>query len=376
MAPPVFTLPPPRNKKQAGRQNAFRSFINAHKSLKPYAQQIWNSASQFGLDPVYFAALVQFESGGNPTIVSKAGAVGLGQVVPGKKPPWMSRAVTAQDLRNPGLNLKVAAWYFSQGLGKYGSYDATYNHWYNPGYGPGYSAYQGSPFASVPKGYVPIGGQSPEDKAVTSVTEAQAKASLGPVQRQQARQFLDPIYLAYTGRTAKNGEISKWLQNPVSAYQLQIFLSDPHNNPRFYKSPVWTTNAPSYESAYKDIFGPDAEVDRNAIRYGIVHNLGSTGFQQYLRDRPGYETSQEFRGKFAQYQSVYQNIYGAPDATGKTAIKQAVRSGWNQDQWEQYLRAQPEYTSSGEYKLKAQALADRMGLIQGPQTVLGAANGT
>lgn len=57
---PPIKFPPPKNKKQAGQQNAFRSYINSHGALRPYAQEIYKAAMNYGLDPVYYASLIQF----------------------------------------------------------------------------------------------------------------------------------------------------------------------------------------------------------------------------------------------------------------------------------------------------------------------------
>jgi soluble lytic murein transglycosylase-like protein len=133
--PPIH-FPPPKNKKQAGQQNAFRSYINAHPALRPWAQQLYKSATNYGLDPVYFASLVNFESGGKANAKSGAGAYGLAQIhVPtwlGKTDPRTGQKITQADINNPTWNLGFGAYLFSQALHKYGSYQAAYRQGYNP----------------------------------------------------------------------------------------------------------------------------------------------------------------------------------------------------------------------------------------------------
>lgn len=348
--PPRFTLPPPQNKKQQGQQNAYRSYINAHPSLRPWAQLIYNSAADYGLDPLYFAALINFESGGRKNARSSANAFGLAQIhIPswvGHRDPRDGHIISQRDVQNPTWNVRFGAYLFSRAYRKYGSYDAAYRQGYNPDYsGAG-------PFTGIPKGYVPTTrAKSPEEAAQRSVETGQAKASL--LERQSARQVLDPIYLAYTGKPATEQQVSQWIKRPISSYQLELRLANPDKNPRFFKSPVWLTSSPGYEAAYKDIFGPDAKIDPQArkwIAYAIVHNLGATGFQQFLRDKPQYENSQEYKGLFAKYQSVYASIYGTPTEGANAVIKKATKAGWTQEQWTSFLRKQPEWTSSGEYK--------------------------
>ncbi len=370
--PPTFKIPPaPAKKGVTSTRSVYERYIGAHSGLKQWSQQIWNAATSWGLDPVYFASLINFESGGNNRNgqPNSAGAIGLGQVEPGKYVPWLGRTVTAADLANPVTNLGVSAWYFHQGYQKYGNYSDAYTKYYNPGYGPKGNGYAGPVFTDVPKGYVVAGGStSPEQKANTAAATAQAKAAQPALQQSAASQFLDPIYLAYAGRRATGQEVRNYVSDPVSAYQLQLELSQPSNNPRIFKSPIWLTHAPAYEAMYKSMYGQNAKIDKNTLLYGIVHNLDATAFQQALRDGkiPGqapYTGSEEFKGNLADATSVYAQIYGKPDPKATTFLKSAVLGGWNQAQLESYLRSQPEYRSSGEYKTRALSLSAQMGLI-------------
>jgi hypothetical protein len=391
--PPPPPPPAPAQPKGKSPQAVYRQYINAHPALKPYAQAIAKWAATYGLDPVYFAALINFESKGDPNVVSSAGAVGLGQVTPGKTPPWLGRAVTAADLKNPGLNLRVAAWYFSQGLRRYGSYEATYNQYYNPGYGPGYSAYQGSAFASVPKGYVPTGtSRSPEENASVSVETSTSRANItdpfvtirngrlvpvtnannaikyqGAPQRRSSFtaiwQRYNDLWLAYLGRPIGPKELTRFMNLGWSQYQIvNNYLV---NRPNFTNSPVWKQNAPGYTGVWQQIYGANATPDKEAIKYAIVNNLGGDGFATYLRARPDYTTSNEFKTNEASLSTVYTKIYGVPDQQGTNIIQQATLGGWSQDQFATWLRKQPEYSSSGEYQGKALYFAQQLGLVTG-----------
>lgn len=395
-----FHLGPAKDKKARNEQSAFKAYINAHPGLKPYAQQIFKSAHKYGLDSVYFASLINFESGGKAGVTSSAGAIGLGQVLPGKHYPGLDHPVTAADLKNPTINLNVAAWYFSLGLKKYGSYQEAYNRWYN---GPNYAASPdfkktGPAFADVPKGYVStFAGSSPQDSAQTSVEVSTAKQNLTdpfvtirngklvkttqqgalkvfgqPVRRSQVLntwQNLNDIYLAYTGRSVTLRAVKDILSSGKSKYQIIAVLA---KGPHFVGSPVWKQNAPSYEAVWKGIYGQDSTPDQNAIKYAIVNNLGGDGFASTLRARPDYETSQEFKGNEASLSAVYTKVYGLPDANGLNTVKQATRQGQSPDEFASWLRAAPEYQYSSEFKSRTLGLGQALGFVTGQQATLGA----
>jgi hypothetical protein len=393
--PPIH-FPPPKNKKQAGQQNAFRSYINAHPALRPWAQQLYKSATNYGLDPVYFASLVNFESGGKANAKSGAGAYGLAQIhVPtwlGKTDPRTGQKITQADINNPTWNLGFGAYLFSQALHKYGSYQAAYRQGYNPGYtGSG-------PFGDLPKGYVPTGtAQSPQDAAARSVETSNARQDLTdpfvtirngklvkatqrnalkifgqPVRRSQVLstwQNLNDLYLAYTGRPVTLRAVKDILASGKSRYQVIDILS---KGPHFVGSPVWKQNAPGYEAVWKSIYGQDSNPDANAIKYAIVNNLGGEGFASTLRSRPDYENSQEFKGNEATLSSVYTKVYGVPDVNGNATIRQATKQGQSPDEFASWLRAQPEYQYSSEFKSRTLGVAQALGFVTGQMPTLGA----
>lgn len=413
--PPKFVIPPA----QAKTQHAFTAFVNKYAKdypgLKEWAPQILQYAAENHVDPLYYASVLMTESRVNAaTGDSSAGAIGIGQVMPshvGEYVPWdqtRTTRVTAADLRNPVFNLRFAAYLLGQAVGNYG-YQGAYTQGYNPGFTP--TQGQPDPLTRLPNNYL-AGVTSPgtsgaagagTSTGATATTTATDKwvvvtpkgvvkvvaASTPPKNAvkdatgqaynlsnwQQVQNSLDTIYLAYTGRRATAKSVAAYIKQPVSDYQLQIHLSDPTKNALFYKSPIWQTHAPEYEAVYKSIYGNDANAStpeaRQAITYAVVHNLSGSAFQQTLRDRPDYSTSEEYKGAAAQFRSGYENIYGTPDATGEQKIDQAVRQGLNGDQWAQYLRSQPEYTGSGEFKRNVYSLFGNLGLVpQGAQTPL------
>lgn len=365
---PPITIPPKTTKGGISTKAVFDQYMRAHPGLAKWSAGIWDAATEWGVDPVYFASMLNTENAkGDPNAISSAGAIGLGQVMPGKTAPWLGpNPISASELRNPTLNLRVAAWYLRQGLDQNGdNYKAAYTAHYNPGY-------TGKIFTDVPKGYISTAGtQSPTQKANTSVDVTLAKAANQEAQFSTAKQILDPIYLAYTGKKATENEIQRYLANPVSTYEIETRLSDPKANPGIFTSPIWQTQSAKYQAVYQNIYGPNAATPKKVILYAIVHNLDQTSFDSMLRNdqlkgqgAPSYTTSEDYKQKSADATTAYTNIMGPPDPGGQAIIANAIRNGWNQNQLELYLRQQPGYTNGPEYKRRAITLAQSMGLIQ------------
>ncbi len=394
---PPPPAPPPAKKKG----NPYDNYIAAHPGLKPWAQQIRNDAVAEGIDPLYFAALINLESGGHPGAVSSAGAIGLAQIEPGTGvgayAPWLGRRLTRADLDNPAINLRFGAYYFAQALKAHGgNYAAAYNGadgikgaTYNPGY-------KGNPFAGLP---APSGGYSPIQKAQNAQEQAAAKQTLtdpwvvirngkvryvnSPTAPKGAvtsgglpltrSQFLDgwhqlnDVYEAYTGKTATAQQAAQALQRGTSVYHLQLTLSQ---TPAFRGSPVWKSRAPDYVAAWKSVYGNNSKPDVALIGKAIVQNLSGDGFHELLRERPDYVQSNEFKQGVTSMQSVYESIYGATDDNSTNAIKQATLAGWTPDQFAAYLRKLPEYSTSNEYHQKALTFLDALGLITGQVSTL------
>ena len=400
--PPVIKIPPPPASSRS--TPAFTAFVNKwsgkYPGLKQWAPQILTYAKEVHIDPVYFASVMLTESGLNQNIGnSSAGAVGIAQIMPlhiGEAVPWNANAtVTAGDLKNPVFALRWAAYHLRSDIGNYG-----YQNAYSQGYNPGYQSDNNDPLKRIPKGYLPgvttpgtsgaAGSGTPtgaasnpiKDPWVVATSKGQVKyvntptAPKGVLRDQEGNAItqsqyaaearsLDTLYLAYTGVTASARAVIAYIRNPISDPELTTKLSNPQLNPRFYKSPIWLTHSPDYQAVYQNIYGPDANVNskqaKQLITYGVVHNLSQTAFEEQLRQQPNYNTSEEYKANSASFQTGYQSIYGTPDATGKAMIDKATRAGWNNDQWMQFLRAQPEYTASGEFQKNVYNLFNSLG---------------
>lgn len=89
-------------------------------SLDPHEPALVEAAREFGLDADLLRGLVAAESGGDPTARSKAGAIGLCQLMLVTAREQATRlklpSPDAADLEQPGLNLRLGASYLARML--------------------------------------------------------------------------------------------------------------------------------------------------------------------------------------------------------------------------------------------------------------------
>ncbi len=91
---------------------------------QPWAPAIGEAAERHGLDPRLLASLVWTESDFQPDAVSRAGAIGLAQLMPG------TAAGLGVDPHDPAANLDGGARYLREQLDRFGRVDlalAAYN---------------------------------------------------------------------------------------------------------------------------------------------------------------------------------------------------------------------------------------------------------
>jgi soluble lytic murein transglycosylase len=98
----------------------------------------WNTIKQearrYGIDPYMAAGLIRQESVFNPTAISRVGARGLMQVMPATGQMIARKqgggSISAADLYNPAINVKLGMNYLAQMLGQFGRIEyaaAAYN---------------------------------------------------------------------------------------------------------------------------------------------------------------------------------------------------------------------------------------------------------
>jgi soluble lytic murein transglycosylase-like protein len=107
------------------RQSAIPVSLQRELNYKDMADQ---SARQYGIDTRLFRALIQQESGWNPYITSRVGAVGLTQLMPATAAE--SCGLKKFELVDPKKNLDCGAKYLSAQLSRFGTVElalAAYN---------------------------------------------------------------------------------------------------------------------------------------------------------------------------------------------------------------------------------------------------------
>ena len=100
-----------------------------------YTDEVEASAEEFNVDENLTYAVIRTESGFREDVVSRAGAVGLMQLMP-ETFAWLQEKLdgevkyTAEDLKDPAVNIRYGTYYLSYLTGLYGDVEtalAAYN---------------------------------------------------------------------------------------------------------------------------------------------------------------------------------------------------------------------------------------------------------
>ena len=419
-APPA---PPAKQGQALGAQlEAMLKGINP--AWVKYEPALLKWSAVYNMDPLQLAAvLAGIENpSANPKAVSSAGARGLAQILDttvnrnaNPNATWDGPTVLTDAWKeNPNNAIKYAAWRLSAAVS---ANAGDINAAYVSGYNPGYTGKMPSSF--LPKGYTPTTGSgtqpTPAETAGPSVAGTLARKGLATTQWAVLRNgkvkfvttrdsydtttgaalpsapkgtltiFGQPLsssaflqqyssitddYLAYTGKRPSFAAAAHVIQNGVSQFQLRQNLAQ---DPGFVNSPVWKQNAPGYTAVWQSVYGPSSTPDTQAIRDAIANNVGSSGFQAELRQRPDYTNSTEYKQTAAAMTNVYAQIYGQPTEADQPTIHAAVMNGYDANTFATYLRNQPQWKSSPEAQSLYYGLASKMGLISGAQNVLASA---
>jgi hypothetical protein len=304
-----------------------------------------------------FAALLYGESGGRNDATSSKGAVGIAQILLSAHPD-----VSEAEARDPAFAIKWAAKFFGQKLAAAGGdYVKAYNgkQGYNQG-GPNIFA------GNVPKGYVPPTGTfNPVEQVQNQLEKADIKEQFTGAAFNAEWKHLNDIFYLYTGKNATKDQAKFLIGHGYSDNTLARQLTKTKS---FYKSPVWKAHSPDFVEVAKTIYGdqlPPGLKLKGLIRQAIVNNWDQTAFASKLREKPQYFKSNEFKKGATTLENSYRSIYGKPDEQARMAIQEATLGRWTQDQWEKYLRDKPEYYQSGEFRTRQSNLAARFGFFRG-----------
>lgn len=365
-----ITLPPAKTK---GRKaNAFNAFILKHQWMQPYALAIAKAAKANGLDALLLASLLNLESGGTATPKPHYSGgnlvVGIAQIN-----ITAHKKITQAQAENPAFAIKWAADYLRQGYTKYGNYRDAYTKWYNPADAnreAGWSAID----SARPQGYVwgtsgnvTTPPQTPAERAASTVSYKAALESMTHTQFNTEWAALNNIFYTYQGRKATRPEAEYLIGHGFSEFVLSRALS---KNKQFFKSPIYRRESRTFLEVAKTIYGeqlPPGLKLKSLVREAIVNTWSPTTFASYLREQPQYFKSNEFKQGTTTLENSYRQIYGEPDQAAKHAIQEATLGRWNQTQWESYLRNKPEYYNSQEFRQRQGNFLARMGFLDQQQ---------
>jgi len=113
--PKPMAVAPKNTMPSAPASMSFKPIAKTKGGTGQWADLINKSAKQYGVDPVLLQGLIAQESGGQPRVVSKAGAIGLGQLMPAT-----ARGLGVTDPYNPEQNIKGTVKYLAQQLKTFG----------------------------------------------------------------------------------------------------------------------------------------------------------------------------------------------------------------------------------------------------------------
>ena len=100
---------------QTASGQSFQSELNSRLKVPDYMEPIFKQASQtYGVSESLIKAVSKAESGFNPSVVSKAGAVGVMQLMPGT-----AKGLGVSDSFDPWQNIMGGAKYLRQQLDRY-----------------------------------------------------------------------------------------------------------------------------------------------------------------------------------------------------------------------------------------------------------------
>ena len=94
-----------------------------------YKEEIKNSAQEFNLNPALVASVIYTESKFNPTAHSKAGAIGLMQLMPSTAQEISTKLnisnFSTHNLLSPQFNIRLGCFYLSQLLHQFNNLDTA-----------------------------------------------------------------------------------------------------------------------------------------------------------------------------------------------------------------------------------------------------------
>lgn len=87
--------------------------VHALSYQRPWSQEVMTQAQKNGVSPSLIYAMMKAESRFDPGIVSRAGAVGLMQIMPNTARGLLGRRVAVEELKDPKMSIELGARYLA-----------------------------------------------------------------------------------------------------------------------------------------------------------------------------------------------------------------------------------------------------------------------
>lgn len=409
------SAPPPTGKSSNGADVAMQMFRQFGPGWikNGYAQTVIYYARLYKIPPPYLAALFLTENtSADPSARSSAGALGLAQILDknlnnynnDQTFTWgqgntlgVGQVITDKMKLNPVFSIAYAAWRLSGELTTYGSLKAAYQQGYHgpnpdgspvpnpdkwlPGnYQPTKTDWSPSgvptktanqPASHVTDPYVTIDRKTgrigktinPSDPGIVEfegfpITYSVLRREL------QDKQGLGADVYSLTGKTPSASQLAWLMSSGKTIQQIENTLID---SKFFPSSPTGQKYVLDYQDSWSRIMGNNSKVPLDWVRDAAKKNLTQGEFETRIRQSSEYLKSNEFSSKLDEFTNSYQKIYGdtMKDTNAQVLAKDAALAGWDTTQWESYLRSQPGYVKTPEYKSAVLSVLDKLGLTFG-----------
>lgn len=413
--------PPPTSAKST---NADQIAIGMFKKYGPnwiksgYYQTVLSYAHLYGVPAPYLAALFLTENrGADPGVKnSTSDATGLAQILDGtllnfnkgKTLTWgqgntlgTGAVITPAMKKNPVFAIAYAAWRLAGQMDTYGNFRDAYMKGYHGGnnapdptkllgnYTPSKTDWQasplnkkyaGQPVSHVGDPYVIVDKKTGKitttiDPANKNILEFEGFPQTMSTLKQQVqdKNGLGGDFYSLTGKSPNINIVAALMGSGKTTQQIENMLID---SKYFMTSPTGKKYSLSYQGVYNGIMGQNAKLPTGDKAKGVKswaeivkdaakNNLTTDEFATKLRSSPGYLDSNEFKQNKTSFSDSYQKIYGPMDENAKRLASDAALAGWNGDQWGHYLRSQPAYVKTPEYKSHALDILDKLGMTFG-----------
>jgi len=412
--------------KNISQNRVIHQMLSKAPGLKPYLQYVLLAAKAYNVDPVYVLAVMMVEDpSGARNARNASGAEGLGQILDavignynnqklvgiGGTIYHRGQKITQAMKDSPTFSIAYIAWRISGGLKKGLGWPEAYSKGYHGGNPAQEQAAAAAIQSKIPGKYTPNSspraGVDPSSylastKNITATAnnpfvvynkkthKISYSISLNnhvlmfdgaPVTRSMLQQQtidksgIGADYYQFTGRRPNPRVVAALMASGTPINQLENhWINDTKH---FKNSPAGKKYQADYQDAWSQIMGKNSPIPWELVQEAAQANLSETEFAARLRMDGfkaqkqhadlSYMNSNEFNSKVDAYTSSYNHIYGQAltDPGVKHLAKDAALAGWDQTQWETYLRSLPQYTSTAEYAGHAMGILNQLGMSFG-----------